>query len=213
MISIQCSKLESIRSNPAAYGQLLADGNAGKPGGSHGMFAYVQDMARLVHVNELTVTDAVKELHNKFIRFAPTNENKTKQANLVEQFVKYCQQFDKQNFEFIDGNRLMKWDLTPDTRLTGRTPWVVANENGYFSFILSETNFDWRSQLRFPLFQHYLVNNTIECDIREMQVGIFSMSSNSFEFKNFSDRELSLLVKDARSICTTVYTEFIKRKK
>ena len=212
MISIRCSILESVRKNPAAYGQLLAAGDGQNNGGTHGMFACLQDVARLVHLGEITEAEAVKELHRKFLRFNDTPENKRKQGNLVEQLVKYCKQYDKNNFEFIDSWRLMKWDFSPDTRLSGRTPWVVSNDEGYFSYILSENGFDWRSELRFPLFQKYLSENTIECHLNEMNVGIYSLADNKFIFKVYSAKEIADAIKETNGIFKNVYSEYKKKK-
>lgn len=212
MISITCASLEAVRQNPTAYGQLLASGDGKKAGGSHGMFAYVQDVARLVHIGELTVSHAVRELHNKFLRFNDTAQNKQKQDKLIEQFVKYSRQYDKHSFDFIDGWRLMKWDFTPDTRLSGRTPWVVANEKGYYSFVLSENGFDWQSQLRFPLFQQYLVDNNIDCELNELKVGIYSFADAEFQFRNYSVAEISSASEETNDVLTTVFKEYKKRK-
>ncbi len=212
MISITCASLEAVRQNPAAYGQLLASGDGKKGGGGHGMFACVQDVARLVHLGELTVTQAVKELHNKFLRFDDTSKNKQKQDKLVEQFVKYCHQYEKQGFEFVDGWRLMKWDFTTDVRLSGRTPWVFADGKSYYGITLSEHGFDWQPQLRFPLFQQYLVSNTIDCELTDMQLGIYSFADMEFRFKSYSASEIATAIKETKAVLSTVYKEYKKSK-
>lgn len=66
MITIQCSKLESVRKNPQAYGQLIASGDGKKGGGSHGMFSCFQDIARLVHIGELDIKEGVKGYTRNF---------------------------------------------------------------------------------------------------------------------------------------------------
>lgn len=131
---------------------------------------------------------------------------------MVEQFVKYCRLYERRQFEFIDGWRQMKWNIIPDVRLTGRTPWVVENNDSYYSYILSEKEFAWKEELRFPLFQKYLVDNTIECNIEEMNVGVYNLATNTFDFKNFSTKEVSNMIREAEDVFKNVYTEYKKRK-
>ena len=111
MLKIRCSTLESVKNDPLAYAQLLALGDGKNGGGTYGMFAYWQDVAKLVHQNELTISKGVKELQNKFIRFDDTLKNRSKQDKLLEQFVKYCSLYDKNKFAFVDSRRQMKWEL------------------------------------------------------------------------------------------------------
>ena len=108
MLKIRCSTLETVRASPLVYAQLLAFGDGKNGGGTFGMFAHFQAVACRVHQNELTVSQGVKELQNKFIRFDDTPKNKAKQDKLLEQFVKYCHQYEKNKFAFVDSKRQIK---------------------------------------------------------------------------------------------------------
>jgi len=211
-MKIRCSTLETVRKNPVAYAELLATGDGIKGGGSHGMFACMQDVARLIHLGEVDVNQGIKELQKKFQKFSITSKNKAKQELLTDQLVKYCRLYEKQSFVFIDGWRNMCWGITADVSLTGRTPWVVSNGKGYYSFLLTEKPFAWSSELRFPLIQKYLVDNTIDCPITEMNVGIYCLATNSFDFLSFSNEEILEVVTETRDIFRRVYQEY-KRKK
>ncbi len=213
MITISCTLLEQVRVSPTAHGKIIATTDKPKSGGQHGMFAYWQDVVKLVHTGDLTISEGIKELQNKFNRFDSNLRNSNKQSKLIEQFAKYCASYDKQKFEFIDSKHQMKWDIVNGVRLTGLTPWVVHNKDGYFSYIITEQPFDWQSQLRFPLIQQYLIDNHIECDSNEMQVGIYCLETNSFEFKNYSKREIQTWVSKTGEIFQTVLDEYQKWKK
>lgn len=213
MLKIRCSSLEDVKQNPQAYAQLLAltDGKSG--GGTYGMFAYWQDAARQVHEHDLTVSQAIKHLQNKFIRFDETPKNKAKQDRLLEQFVKYCRLYDKNNFAFVDSRRHMKWEIHNGVMLTGLTPWVVYNDTGYYSYFVTEELFDWQEQLRFPLIQQYLTDNKIECDITEMHMGIYCLSTNKFDFRSYTERELKDTVSQTTKIFENVKESYLKLKK
>jgi len=211
-MKIRCSILETVRRNPVAYAEMLASGDGNTSGGSHGMFACFQDITRLIHLDEIDINQGVKELEKKFQRFNITPQYKAKQELLTSQLVKYCRLYEKQGFRFVDGWRNMTWGITADVSLTGRTPWVVANDSGYFSFILTEKPFEWSSELRFPLFQNYLCVNTIECDITDMNVGVYCLENNSFDFLSYTQIEIAEAVSETTGIFDKVYKEYNKRK-
>lgn len=212
MIKIRCTSLEDVRKNPAAYAQLLVSDNAKVSGGTHGMFAYWQDVVKLVHLQKLTPNEGIKELQQKFMRFDDTPRNKSKQDHLLEQFVQYCKQYDKNEFAFVSGKRQMKWELYAGVMLTGLTPLVVHNDDGYYSYLITEQPFDWKEQLRFPLMQQYLADYNIDCDVSEMRIGIYSLSTGKFEFKQFSKTELNKAVLQTSGIFENVFNEYSKIK-
>lgn len=213
MLRIRCSTLETVKASPIAYAQLLAFGDGKNGGGTYGMFAYWQDVAKLVHQNELTVSQGVKELQNKFIRFDDTAKNKAKQDKLLEQFVKYCTLYDKNKFAFVDSKRQMKWELFSGVMLTGLTPWVVYNDTGYYCYIVTEQLFDWQDQLRFPLIQQYLTDNKIDCDVTEMNMGIYCLATNQFDFRSYPKTELKKAITQTVSLFENVKLEYYKIKK
>ncbi len=213
MIKIPCSILEQVRRNPSAHAQFLATGDKPKTGGSRGMFAYFKDVVKLVHTKEFTVSEGIKELENKFARFDDTLKNKNKQNKLFDDFVEYCNAYNKMGFEFADTKHQIKWDLLPTVRLTGHTPWVVYDDSYYYAYFIVEQSFDWQSELRFPLIQSYLSNNTIECKESEMKVGIYSLDTNSFDLKSFSSKELKGVITETTNIFQNVIDEYNKIKK
>ncbi len=212
MIKIRCTSLEDVRKNPSAYAQMLAKGDAKTSGGTYGMFAYWQDVAKQVHQQQLTPTEGIKELQQKFMRFDDTPRNKAKQDKLVEQFVRYCRQYDKNEFAFVDGKRQMKWELYAGVMLTGLTPLVVHNDNGYYSYLITEQAFDWKEQLRFPLQQQYLADYNIDCDVSEMHIGIYCLANGKFDFKIYSRKELGSTIITTSEIFKNVQNQLEKLK-
>lgn len=213
MIKIPCSILEQVRKNPMAHAQFLATGDKPKTGGTHGMFAYFKDVVKQVHTKEFTVSEGIKELENKFARFDDTLKNKNKQNKLFDGFVEYCKAYEKMGFELADTKHQMKWDLLPTVRLTGHTPWVVYDDTYYYAYFIVEQPFDWQTELRFPLIQSYISNNTIECNESEMKVGIYSLSNGSFDLKSFSTKEIKGVIIETTNVFRNVHEEYFKIKK
>jgi hypothetical protein len=213
MIKISCSILEQVRKAPDLHAKSIATIDKPKTGGSYGMFACWQDTVKLVHTGELSVSQAIKELENKFLRFDDNVKNKAKQTYLVDSLPKYIAAYNKQKFEFIDSKHQMKWDIVEGVRLTGHTPWVVFNGKDYYAFLFIETELDWKNQLRFPLFQQYLIDHHIACELQEMNVGTYCLETGKFDFACYSKKEIASWVTETGRIFQTVLHEYRKFKK
>lgn len=212
MIKIRTSMLESVRKNPLAYGRLIAAGDDSVSGGSHGMFACMVDVARAVHLKKVNLRQAIRQLHSKFLRFKPNDANRIRQDRLVEQLVAYLRLVKKMGLEWVDGSRRIQWSITSDVVLTGLTPWVVADEKGYISFIMAEKSFEWKNQLRFPLYQKYISENTIECKVEEIRVGFYFADVNKFDLRTFKTNELKMAVDETGEVFKILYNEYEKRR-
>lgn len=213
MISVRCSLLEQVKANPITYGHLLAVNEGANGAGTHGMFAYLQDIAKQVHLGEIKTSHAVNELFKKFARFEDNRKNRQRQEYLAEALVAYFKLYEKMGFNFVDGWRQIRLQMTPETRLTGRTPWVVVNDNGFYSFMFSENDFDWQSQLRFPIYQHYIANKTMECSTEQVRVGIYSLESQKFQFRNYSNSNITESMAEVTELLINVYSAYSERKK
>jgi len=213
MIKIQCSVLEQARKNPTMYGQLLASDNTLNKGGTHGMLAYWQDVSLNVHKEEIDLSKGIKELQRTFMNFEETPKNLRKQDFLQDSFVKYHKHFEKKRFKLVDTKRRIKWNIAPSGLLTGLTPWVLQDGGIYYSYFFTEQPFDWDTELKYPLIQKYLVENNIECDITEMNIGIYCLSTDDFSVKNFSKRELKNAVEETVDIFDKVDKEYAKQRR
>lgn len=210
MLRIKCSQLEQARNNPSLYAQQLLSKQNG--GGMHGMFSYMQDAAKRVHLGE-NLSVAIKKLQNQYInKFEETRHNKAKQERLIKKLVMYIKQYDDMGFEFVDGRRLMRWDILSEVQLTGFTPWVTKSQDEYYTYYIVENMIDWDSELRFPLLQDYLVNVVHKLKIQTIRIGIYCIETDKFYFKKFSKREIELAIAEAKSLFQNVYEEYNKHK-
>lgn len=214
MITIRCTQLEQVKQNPQLYAESVLNGKV-STGGSHGMLACMKDIVKTVHTHERSIEQAVIDLQNKFVRFVNTSENKSRQDRLVEQMISYNRAYEKMGFEMIDGHRQIKWEIVPGVaKLSGFTPWVVENDKGsLFAYFIAEKHFDWKSELRFPLYQSYMSENTLKCDIKDLWVGIFNLSANKFDFENFTPKKIIQVINETSDIMDKVVIEFQKKKK
>jgi hypothetical protein len=212
MIKVRASLLESVRLNPEAYGQLFATGGLNNKGGTHGMFQCFGEVARSVHVGELNMREAITALHTKFLSYRDIPANKQRQERLTEQLMAYIRLYRKMGFNWVDGPKRIQWPITKQVMLTGNTPWVVSNDEGYTSYMLAEKSFDWKSQLRFPLFQQYLASNTIDCPSTSITTGYYFADTNTFDLVNFGKSDMKLAIDETGKLFNSVYREYEKKK-
>jgi len=213
MVRIRCSQLEQIRRNPLSFAQILASG-APTSGGTHGMFAYWQDYARAVNKREETTKEAFAALQRTFLlKFNETAANEKKQEFLLDRFEPYCTSFQKNGFVYEESRKQIKWQLIPSAMLTGHTP-LVANKKGsteYVAYFFSEQDFDWSSELRFPLIQSYLQTNHYK-HATSFKIGIYLLRNNSFELMSFSKTKIASSIDEAAHLFKKVSSEYEKLK-
>jgi hypothetical protein len=211
MISISCSTLEQVRKNHAAFVESLSIGEKVQRGGTHGMFAYWQDTAKKFHLGELDINEGIKELQSMFSRFEDTKKNLVKQSGLMNQFVKYTKSHRVEKFTFFESRRRITWNIIPEIRLTGLTPWTFKREDKYYAYFCIEKNMEWQLELKFPLLQKYMSNHIVKCDLNELSMGIYCLEKGTFEFKCYSALEVRKALSETKKMFENVNSEYIKR--
>jgi hypothetical protein len=209
MIRISCSKLEQARINPGAYAQILAiKGKQG--GGTRGMFAHWQDVAKQINVGELTLNDGLKELQQRFLIFDAVPRNLQKQDFLSHGLTLYCKLYDKLKFGFVFSKKQVKWAFTNQGLLTGYTPWAVKDNKGFIAYFPMENISEWRSELKYPLLQQYLAEHRLQCEPSKVQVGVYCLKTNEFDLKSYSKLELSKAIVETKELFQAVEKEYSK---
>jgi hypothetical protein len=205
--------LELVRKNPLIYAQQLATSEKLGNGGTYGMFAHWQDVVKLLHTGELNLSEGLKELQGKFVRFNENIRNQKKQEDLLEQFIKYSRAYEKLKFEFVNSKKQIKWEFSSQGILTGLTPWVVKNAKSYYSYFFVEEPINWNKELKYPLIVEYLSKNILKCEISKLQIGVYCLKTNTFEFKNYQRLDIYNSINEIQQIFNIVETEYNKTKK
>lgn len=213
MLNISCSILEQVRQNPITYAQMLGTGGALQKGGTYGMFAYWQDTTKRMHQEGLTISEALKELSSIYHRrFEENVRNGQKQEVLYKGLVAYEKAFKAARLSFYNGKRRMQWPLVPEIQLTGLTPWVFKKGEMFHGCFYSERSFHWQSELKYPLLQHYMAEHIIECDPKNLHVGLYFLDTQSFETRSYTTREISDAISEATSVFENVQAEITRKR-
>ncbi|MBN9298606.1 MAG: hypothetical protein J0I41_16490 [Filimonas sp.] len=208
MLTISCSLLEQVRNNYLPYVELLSTGEKISRGGTHGMFAYWQDVSKKIHQNELNLSSGIKTLTSLYSNFDDNKRNRDKQNLLLDQLVKYHQCYEKQNFQFYDGRRRIRWPIIPEIHLSGLTPWVFESGEEYFAYYVIEKKYDWKKELRFPLLQKYMSEHNVKCNFRQLNMGVYFLDTGVFEFRKYSTKEILSSVIETKQLFGKIYEEF-----
>jgi len=203
MIRVSCSNLEDVRKNPTAYAQqLLADKKAG--GGSYGMFQCWQSKVKEIHSNELSITEAIKSLQQRFMSYADTSTNKKKQEYLLDRLKPYFEEFENKGYTYISSQKRVYWNIIPEVALTGLAPYIVADENKFVAYFFTEQSITWENQLRFPLLQYYIAKNICNCEPSQLQIGFYCLNTLSFNLKIYSNEDIEDSIREAENIFRTI---------
>jgi len=209
MIKISCSKLEDVRQYPQVFAQQLATGNE-SGGGRYGMFQCWQSKVREVHKGKYTAPEAIKSLQQRFMSYADNVKNKRKQEFFIDRLTPYIEEFNNRNYNYLGAQKQIEWKLIPEVSLTGHTPNLVKNDNGFAAYFYMETPILWQSQLRFPLIQYYLAEKIFKCPLSEVEIGTYTLSTLSFDLKQFTEGEMNEAILETKDLFKKVFDGYKK---
>ena len=210
MIRVSCKDLQQVKNDPALYAANLVSN--GKPQARRGMFSQWQTAARELHTDKLTIADASNRLSTLFSVWNDTTQNRNRQEFFHQALISYNDLFEKKGFIYRHGSHLMKWQLHKNIILGGYTPWIVSKGKDHFSYLFTEHDLDWESELRFPLLQQYVSKKIIECDTADMEIGVFSLESGRFRFRSFTEKEISAAKSETQYLFNKLNGEYLRRK-
>lgn len=198
MISISCSALETARINPKAIAHQMLSKTGSQ--GSRGMFTSWQDHVRSIHKRNIEPSVALLNLQQSFLKFADNLSNRKKQENLVDHFYPYVDKFQKAGYTYLEAKRRMKWFILEESKLGGELPYIVKCNDRFAAYYFAEKNFNWKTELRFPLIQRYLSANHLGCEEKELKVGIYCLEQDEFQLINYSKEDVQVAIDETKEI-------------
>jgi hypothetical protein len=210
MIRVSSKDLEQVKNDPALFAANLV--SKGKLQARRGMFSQWQTVARQLHVEDLSIAEASRQLTSLFTVWNDTPKNIDREASFHTALTRYDELFQKKGFTYFDGAHVMNWKLHNNVILGGYTPWIAKRSKEYFSYLFTENDFDWESELRFPLLQQYISTNLIDCDPQDLSVGIYCLNKGAFKFKSFKSAEIADAKSEVRVLFNRLNIEYTRKK-
>jgi hypothetical protein len=98
--------------------------------------------------------------------------------------------------------------MIPEVALTGHTPFSVSHDNGFAAYFFTEHPISWQEQLRFPLLQYYLAKNIFNCNLNELEIGFYCLSTLSFDLKTYSSSEVEDSIQETEGMFKFINNQY-----
>ena len=185
-----------------------------KSGGGHGMLSYWKDTVIHILKKEVSVSAGKRNLAHTLSGFIRTDKNIQKEKSLLESLDKYLKSHEKNRFSIVAGARAIRWNIIESVRLTGFTPIAVAKPDKTFaSYFFLEDKVSWQSEIRFPILQSYLAHEVLQCDINNLEIGVYCLKTDSFYFKRYTMAETAAAIAELGTIFKTVNNVYEDKKR
>jgi len=204
MQKFSITKLEEARRNPTAFAKSLLLKSAGNPRFSK-LTAWKNSIYYFHSVHDLE--QAIDYIKNTFKKnFKDTRSNRNSLEEYINYLEDYVDAFQKMKMVHFKTKERISLNINPELKITGEIPIICLNEQlGYDIYFLSQANYDYKSELKFPIIQQYF-SEFFDCDISEIKVGIYSIQGNIFLLNSFS----MPLIKDSLSELNNICEEILK---
>ncbi|MGE3523187.1 MAG: hypothetical protein AB7I96_10005 [Candidatus Dadabacteria bacterium] len=204
MIKISLSQLEEVRSNPHNFSQILQDATTQRYGG-RSKFQVWQDGIHLYHkINDENEAIRVltEKMENKFI----TISRSKKELNMyLDKFDKYLISHRNNGYYFNASRKKISIPIYKDVSISGIVPIInMASHQGHAIIFFSKKDFDWESQIKFPLIQSYFAEKIFGCNISNIEVGIYCFETDEHHTKSYTKNEIRNALDESRNIGSIV---------
>jgi hypothetical protein len=115
----------------------------------------------------------------------------------------YCDGFTSQGCQFVESNKPTSLVLGTH-KLKGKIDrFDLKVTGGYRATAGQLHDFDWQSELRWPLIQRAIAHE-LNCPNSEVEVGVFCFEDGKYEYVSFSDADITAAESEAADVLTTV---------
>jgi hypothetical protein len=200
-MKLSFSQLESARKNPARFGSSFSGGRGSF--NSNNFRTYL-----LAAINRFHRGESKKQVLDFFedkcrTKLSLRSQFKGRLAHYMKVLADYCDGFASQGCSFVESNKFTSLTVGTHT-LTGKVDrFDLRIPTGYRATAgqLYETN--WESELRWPLIQRAIARE-INCPVDEVEIGVFCFETGGYEYKIFSDSEITSAEAEANNVLTAV---------
>lgn len=208
MITLSLSKLEIARVNPMSIANDMVKEKMNK-GSRVGFVSTFKTTAREYHEKELNSRDVVQELDNRlWISFKENSQNNNRRKLFCESFLSYAQLFSNLDISISKFQVNLDWEIIPNMKLTGHSPFLCSNETYKVAYYFSEKNTNWRAELKYALLQVYLAEVIFKCDVKDIKIGIYDISDKKFDLHTYDDFELDNAIEECKQVFNNVLSEY-----
>lgn len=200
---IKFSGLERIRHNPKAFYE------SGFQMSGRSKLTRWQDALAHFHRGK-TMGVAETYLVTSFGRMADNALNRRDLIKFTRFLYEYEEDYNKLDSEKFEFRKNLTLDISADNQISGQIPRVDINTktDGYSVYYFARKDFDWESELRFPVLQKCM-SDYFSCDAEHIKVGMYILDDGRHRSKSYTLEELE----SAQSELQNIIDEVKKLKK
>lgn len=209
MIRIKLSQLENARLDPKSFGQSLVAGQTGlgyNP--PYSKFRTWGDAVLRYHAygsDQSAETKAADFFEKKFRRYKDSKANKREYIKMLSQLGDYIKAFEDLQVNFQEARKNVVLDFDDYVCFGGQIQYLYMSNEGRFGAIyFAKKEFEWKSELRFPIIQKIIADEVYGGDTEGVDVGYYFLAENKFEIVSYDLKEIKLAEDELNGIGNTV---------
>jgi hypothetical protein len=195
MKKITISKLEQARRNPIAYQKSIE--NATPFGGKVSKFQNFDYAVRVYH-NDDSINKAVIRLSNGFDNYSPGPNRNVKEL-YIRMLQNYANEYESLGFQFKEIGKRLAIPVLRNAIVSGNGPRVDFQDQKIIVCILTKEQYDWRSELKFPILQYFYSRVKFDQE-SEVQMGVYDIDRGIHDFHVYSENDVDEALKELKSI-------------
>ncbi|WP_127131160.1 hypothetical protein [Pseudoflavitalea rhizosphaerae] len=201
MARFSITKLEEARNNPQRFAESLTETKEDQKFFPRSKFADWQRAAIFFHDGD-NLSGAIKKLTTVFtLNYKESIKNQKELEQLVVNLENYAHRAEKRGLTLFDKRRNIRIDINADLLMTGQIPLIYMNDKGGYaaSFFQKQTTF-WQDELKYPIIQHHIAESLLGCDVKTVEVGIYSLEDEDFSLKTYSKKAINDAIEELKDL-------------
>lgn len=200
MLKISISKLEQARTNPQAFALSLAESSKGF--GNRGSFSGTfRSFIGKFHKEEVNKEKLYNQLQDTYkLQFVENSANNKRAEKYCEAFSAYTEYMLANGFGLDNFFTRIDLRMLSDVSLRGNSPILCSNDTRNLVFSIEEMPNGWQNELKYPILQKYLAERYYRCELNDLEIGVFNISSCKFELKVCDNLEIEAAYNETRNV-------------
>lgn len=206
-MKIYHSDIEWARRDPAEYASHIYSQAAGpRQRGRAGFYSFWR-IAALHYHKLMGDREAAINHYTELVKknFKDTQKNQKKLELYIEYLNDYFDDYERLGYSPFERHKRISIDVGFDFQIVGEIPRLdIIPTGGIGLFLFAKEEFNWQSELRFPLLQGYLSSES-GYPLEEVSVGLYCLETQEHQTVVFVKNDVEEAMEEVRKTAETVH--------
>jgi hypothetical protein len=204
MKKISLTSLETARKNPVAFAKSLDSDDGNRVFGSYPKFLRWRN-ALNTYLTSGDIASAVNELEESLSRYSQSARSRREHEKLIESLTVYSNEHQRLGYVMLEKMKKVEIEMGQGSAgaliASGQVPLICLNvSGGYSAFFFIKEDIPWYDELKYPIVQDNIATEIYGVSTSIVEVGVFSLRTNTHSTKIFSQSE----IRDAKTELRTI---------